>query len=447
MMIGFYIVLGIVLFILYVSMMSMMIILERDKPKTIIIWSVIFLISQILGYVIYILIRNVFYKKRRAMKEKQKEDEIYDKLIANNLYNNKASLNHEVFEFNSLAFNTKTTANNSYEFIQSYEEFKQQLIEDLNNAKKYIILELTKVNHKDLDDIKNILIEKAKSDVMVRLIHDRNLNFKMIKELKFAGVKVCRFSKYNTVGKVYSNLRNAITIDGETIYIGNLNMSNSQLNSKKEIANVFMKLKGDVVQEIDIQTRKDAIFASGKFIPYERKNQPEYRNNNLIQYVANEVDTDLELAIIKAICMSKKSIQLELKEFIPTESIMSLLKFAINSNIEVKLMVPLKNDRHGKYFASRAYAKELALFGANVYLFDGYINFNAITIDDEYVVYGSFIVDREHLNTSPQSMLFIKDHKAVKCFNDMFNTGIDNSYRINNAKFMLMREKFFKNFV
>ena len=138
---------------------------------------------------------------------------------------------------------------------------------------------------------------------------------------------------------------------------------------------------------------------------------------------------------------------MELSAFIPTESIISLLKFAINSNIQVKLMIPLKNARHGKYFASRAYAKELALLGANVYLFDGYINFNAITIDDEYVIYGSFIVDREHLNTSPQSMLFIKDSKAVKNFNEMFNNGVDNSYRISNAKLMLLREKFFKNFV
>ena len=44
-------------------------------------------------------------------------------------------------------------------------------------------------------------------------------------------------------------------------------------------------------------------------------------------------------------------------------------------------------------------------------------------------------------------ILFIKDNKAVKNFNEMFNDGINNSYRINNARFMLLREKFFKNFV
>ena len=152
---GFFIILGI---ILYIAMMSMMIILERDKPKNIIIWSLVFLATQLIGYVIYLFIRNVFYKKRNSIIEKQKEDEIYDKLIANNLYNNQTKLNHEVFEFNNLAFNSKTTANNNYEFIDNYETLKDKLIQDLNNAKKYILLELTKVNHKDFDEIKSTLI-------------------------------------------------------------------------------------------------------------------------------------------------------------------------------------------------------------------------------------------------------------------------------------------------
>ena len=110
-------------------------------------------------------------------------------------------------------------------------------------------------------------------------------------------------------------------------------------------------------------------------------------------------------------------------------------------------MVPLKNDRHGKYYATRAYAKELALFGANVYLYDGYIRYNAITVDNDYVIYGSYIVDREHLNTSLQNMLLIKDSKAVNAFNKMFDECVGNSYRISNAKYMLLMEKFFKNFV
>ena len=427
--------------------MTMMIILERDKPKYIIIWSIIFLLFPFVGYMGYLIIRNVVYKKRKSLEVKLREDEIYDKLIANNLNDNKAVCDNEVFNFNNLAFSTKTTANNEYEFIHNYSVLKENLLEDLNNAKDYIILELRKINNRDFQVVKNLLIEKATANVTVKFIYDKPIGFNIIRELRKAGVKVYRFSKHNATSNLYSNLRNLITIDGKIAYIANLNISNRQLKSLKETAYTFMRIKGDVVQDIDVQSHKDAIFASGKFIPYDKHDRTDCNNNNYIQVVSNNIKTDLELALVKAICMAKKSIQLELSEFIPTESIKSLLHFAINSNIDVRLMVPFQNDRHSNYFASRAYAKELALFGANVYLFDGYINFNAIVIDDTYAIYGSYIVDREHLNNSLQTMLFIKDQKTVKNFNDMFENGIENSYRINDAKFMLLREKFFKNFV
>ena len=425
----------------------MMIILERDKPKHIITWSIIFLFLPIIGYAGYLIIRNIIYKKRKSLEIKLKEDEIYDKLISNNLINNKTVCNNEVMNFNSLAFNTKTTANNKYKFIHEYSLLKESLFEDINNAKDYIFLELRKINNKDLQEIKTLLIEKALENVAVKFIYDEPIGFRVLKELRKAGVKAYRFSKHNSPSNLYSNLRNLITIDGKIVYIANLNISNKQLNSEKETAHTFMRLEGDAVQDIDIQIHKDTIFAGGKFVPYEKHERVEFDNNNIVQVVSNNIKTDLELALIKAICMAKKSIQLELSEFIPTESIKSLLRFAINSNIDVRLMVPFENVRHSNYYASRAYAKELALLGANVYLFDGYINFNAIVIDDLYTIFGSYILDREHLNNSLQTMLFIKDQEAVENFNNMFEKGIENSYRINNAKFMLLREKFFKNFV
>lgn len=446
-MIGLFICLGIVLGIMYIVMMSMMIIFERDKPKNIIIWSIVFVTTQVVGYVIYILIRQVFYKKRNSLVIKEKEDEIYNNLISNKLNKVDISSDDDILSFNQMAYNANITQNNNYEIFSSRESFKESLIKDINNAKKFIIFEYTKVNPIDFDEIKKALIEKAKANVDVRVVYDRIHKNKILRDLKNAGTRVYRFSKYNTVGKVYSNLRNAITIDGEVAYLANMATSKKQMKGKSETACMFLKLKGDVVQDIDVSVHKDTIFASGKYIEMDKFAKSTYSNSCVLQYVTNQASSDMELAFVKAICMAKKSVQLELSNFIPTESIMSLLRFAINSNIQVRLMVPLKNYSFGKYFASRAYAKELALLGANVYLYDGYINFNSMIIDDEYVIYGSYIVDREHINTSPQSMLFIRDAKAVKSFNALFDQNINNSYRINNAKFMLLREKFFKNFV
>ena len=296
---------GIALAIAFIVMMSLMIILERDKPKNIIIWSCVFVSTQIIGYVIYLSIRKVFYKKRNSLNVKLKEDEIYAKLISNKLNNNGAESSHEVFTFNNLAFNTQTTFNNNYEIIHDYLELKQNLIEDLSNAKKYILFELTKFNAKDFEDIKEVLIEKANANVTVKLVHDGMISFSLIKQLKESDVKVYRFSKHNTVGKVYSNLRNVISIDGEIAYIANINLTKRQLEGKKETAHTFIKLKGDIVQDVDVQTHKDTIFASGKFIQYHKHDAVTYKNNNQIQFVSNDANTDLELSLIKAICMAK----------------------------------------------------------------------------------------------------------------------------------------------
>ena len=110
-------------------------------------------------------------------------------------------------------------------------------------------------------------------------------------------------------------------------------------------------------------------------------------------------------------------------------------------------MVPLKTTNYDKFYASRAYAKELALMGAEVYLYDGFIRFNALTIDNDYVIFGSFIMDRQHIQNSLQNAAIINDNKAVNYFNGLFERGIENSYKIADAKYMLIRERFFKNFV
>ena len=446
-MIALYIILSVVLLIVYGLMMNVMVIFERDKPKNIIIWSLVFLLTQFIGYCVYIVSRLAKYSKKNQLKTKKKEDLIYENLVSSKIVKTGVLVDNDVFNFNSLAFLTNVTANNISEIITDHDDLKNKLVDDILNAKHYVFCELTTVYEKDFIDVKNALIEAAKNNVEVRFTYDRSIKRKMRKEFTLAGVKINRFNKVKLSGNSYSNNRNLISIDGQIAYMANFNISNKQMKSSKDKAHMAIRIRGDIVQNIDLDVRKDSIFASGKYIEMQATYKSEFKNNNLIQFVSNDVNSDLELVLINAICSSKSSIQLHLSQFIPTESIMSLLKYAINSNIEVRMIVPLKNYKYGKYFASRAYAKELALLGANVYLYDGYVNFNSIVIDDEYIITGSYSIDRDLLNTSNQNMLIINDKKSVNEANRIFNDGIDNSYRISNAKYMLLREKFFKNFV
>ena len=438
---------GIILLVMYVVMMSIMIIFERDKPKNIILWSLLFIFTQVVGYVVYLLSRKTYYDKRNSLLVKQHVDEVYTSLVEHKLNVQSIKMGDELLEHNALAFNSLTTENNQFEIFDAYDKFKANLIKELKSATHYILMELSHVNSIDFNEVAQILMEKASDGLMVKYVYDRPISHTLRRNLKSAGVRVHRFSKHNVIGKIYGNLRNLIVIDGRLAYIANMNISKDQLKDQNEVASAIMKIKGDMVQNINLSLHQDVIFASGKYIEYNDYKKESISSDSVMQYVSNKIESNIELLLIKAICMAKKSIQMELRSFIPTESIMSLLHFAINSNIDVRLMVPLKTDIGGRFYASRAYAKELALLGANVYLYDGYINFNAINIDNEYVLYGSYTLDRAHISTSLQNVCVIKDTKVINHFNKMFDEGINNSYRINDAKFMLLREKFFKNFV
>lgn len=445
-MLALWIVLAILLVLIYIVMTAIMVIFEHDKPRNIIIWSSVFLISQFIGYIIYFCSREAFYKKKKALNKKIKEDEIYSNLISNKLELNPVKVDDGIYKFNNQAFNTRVNTNSKFEMFDSLNDYIKNLVADISNAKVSVLVELSKVNLDDFIELKNALISKAKENVLVKFVCDSHIACKTRKTLKQAGVKTYRFSKHNTLGRLYSNLRNMISIDGKIMYMGSLDFTCKQKKSKFEKSYAYMKFNGDIVQSMNVSLYQDVVFAGGKYIEYPEVEQAKYENIRM-QFSSNQINTDIELLIINAICLAKKSIQLQLEEFVPTKSIMSLLQYAINSNIEVRLMIPMKSNRFTKYFASRAYAKELALFGANVYLYDGYIRFNAITIDDNHVLTGSYILDKEHINTALQNVVIIEDKHAVEYFNNKFNMCVDNSYRINNAKYMLLREKFFKSVV
>ena len=428
-------------------MESVMIIFERDKPRNMIIWTIIFLFTSLVGYLIYMIFKIVNYKNKISLKLKQNEDAIYKKLIENKLSTYEYREYNELFHFNKIGFSARLTNNNQVKTYNNFKTFLDKLIGEINSAKNYILIEITSINFKEYNDLKSALINRAKAGVLIKLVYEKNLGSKVIKELKAEGIKLYKFSKYPRVSNYYRNLRNIISIDGNTCFSCDLNIKKKQLRDNVETLNLFLELKGNVVQDIDVAVRQDIVFASGKYIEYEERLMQITKTETKIQYVINEFSRDLELSIIKAISLSKSSIQLQLDEYIPSECIMSLLKFAIHSNIEVKLMVPLKTYKHSKYFASRAYAKELALTGAKVYLFDGYIRYNSIVIDDKYAIVGSYTINRDQINNCMQNIIIVEDDKVVNYLNNMFNNAVENSYKISNAKYMLLREKFFKNFI
>jgi len=444
-MLGFKIFFSIIFVLLFLGMLSVMILLERKKPRVVLMWVAIFLFTQSAGYIAYLIVRCIVVKKKNSFLIKETEDEIYSKLVSKHLQDNDINSDEDIFAFNKMIYGATLTENNSIEMFSNFSKFRDNLIKELKASSNYIFIELKQLDLEDFEEIKQILINKAKDDVTVRLTFDCKIPNKFKQELKAAGVKIYNFSKIKSIYHTYSNQRSIVSIDGKVIYLGDF-LPKQAKNKKIHIdyVNSYIKLKGDAVQSVDLTLRQDLAFSSGKYIEYNKIDAEQIENTSTIQYIANNVNLDFELLLIKAICTAKKSIQLQVDSFVPTDSVISLLKYAANSHLQVKLMISLRDYKQSRKFASRAFAKEIALLGANVYLYDGYINHNAIVIDDEYALLGSYSLNRNFVSSSLQSMLLVKDENVIGYYNKLFDDGIKNSYRVNNAKYMLIREKLCK---
>ena len=117
---------------------------------------------------------------------------------------------------------------------------------------------------------------------------------------------------------------------------------------------------------------------------------------------------------------------------------------AILSGIDVKIMLS-KEGCHNNYYASRAYIKEMAMYGATAYIYDGVIGSNFIIIDNLTFV-GNFSIANLEIRNNLQNVLIINNADFSKHTIEYFNDMVKNSYRICKPKNVLVKEKVFKKF-
>ena len=427
---------------LILAMTITVVCLESDCKK-IIFWNLIITITSVLGFLVYFICFCDKPRLKKSIKTKFEEDEVYRNLI--NFSVAKTSSNNETLNFNKRHYSAEIFKNNNINVMNSHEAFTNALSSDFEKASNYIII----INEGFLDGINNeniisLLKEKQATGVNVKYIYGsvKLKNRKMLKELRQSGIRVCRFNKFDKFNRYYKNAKDIISIDGEVAYIYT---STQEKSSDKPIScsNLYYRLTGEVLKSIDIDCHLDVTYATHKFYDMQKK---EFLPDGEVemQYVSSVVDKDFEGLFLKAINDAKKRIVIHINKFIPTPAIKQALQMAILSGIDVKIMLS-KNNHSINYYSSRAYLKEMAMYGAMAYIYDGMIGSNFIIIDNLTYV-GDFSLVNLEIRNNQQNVLIINNtefaNKTLTYFNDMVN----NSYRICKPKNVLFKEKIFKKF-
>ncbi len=427
-----------------------LIFLERRDASATWAWIMILFFIPIVGFGIYLLFGRKLRRKHLFRWEGKKkvgidtliefqmeaiEDDSFDfrlddashykELIIMHLQNNQAVL---------------TQDNQVDIFIDGREKF-DALMEDLKNAKNHIHIQYYIFRLDNLgNSIYNILLEKVKQGVEVRVLYDamgsRSLRKRHFKEFIDLGGQVEVFfpSIFPLINPRmnYRNHRKIVVIDGRIGYIGGFNVGDEYLGLDKKFGywrDTHLRIEGSSVHPLQTRFILDWNQASAdQDIEYSDRFFPAIpmKGSVGLQIVSSGPDSEWEQiknGYLKLLMMAKKYIYIQSPYFIPDASFMDTLRIACLSGIDVRIMIPNKPDHIFVYWATYSYVGELIRAGAKVYIYqNGFLHTKMIVIDDEASTVGTANIDVRSFKLNFEVNAFIYDrttsHQLAEIFEE-----------------------------
>lgn len=433
-----------------------MIFVSKKKPERIAAWT-FFMFIPFVGLLFYILIGGgLNYTVKRMISKKTISSAEYDGHIKKQIIEIKKDKNPKLYpkKFKDLILlnlnncDSIFTTNNNIEYFLFGEPALEKIIEDIKNAQTSIHLQsYIFANDKVGKQVRNLLIEKAKQGVEVRVLYDAIGSLftskAFFKKLKKAGGLITQFFppflniKLFNLQANYRNHRKILVIDGKIGYTGGLNFRDDHLGRKKSLSpwrDTHVRIIGDAVYTLQNIFLSDWRYSIGDkhkaeyYINEKYFPQNKVENKIGIQVLSSGPDNtneSIKECMIKMIVSAKKKIRIQSPYFIPDDTFMGSLKLALLSGVEVEIMIPKKVDHWSVHFASMSYINDVIKMGAKVYIYNGFIHSKTLMIDDEILTLGSCNIDIRSFSLNFEDNIVIYDYKKVKEYSAIYNQDIE----------------------
>lgn len=436
---------------------------DRKKPESTLAWVLVLFFIPYVGIILYIVFGEFF---RFGLKKKEREKLFEDKSLLEilnkqiNYIENEVGIRNNFKWTDLILMNSKdsrsiVTFDNDVEIFSNASDKYDRLYEDIKNAKKSINISYY-IIRKDFygKQLLNLLVEKVKEGVEVRLIFD-HIGSKISSKIFFkplidAGGKVEIFFPSRIFLKLYINHRNhrkMVVIDGEIGYLGGMNIGKEYVGADKKITpwrDRHLRIVGNAVNAIQVQFFLDYLFVSKEKIDWTNPkvaskfyNVNYQKGDKMMQVVASGPDykeSNIRNSYLKMINNAKDSIIIETPYLIPDDSILTALKLAANSGVKVKIIIPGIPDKKAVYYATLSYAKELADKGVEIYKYNGFMHSKLMIVDDDIVNLGSANMDRRSFNLNFEINAIIYNKEFNKRNREIVEEEIKNSVLLDNKK-------------
>jgi len=431
-------------------------ILENRSPLKSLSWILVLLLLPGLGIILYIFFGQNFRKEKIISRKGLKNHEYISNVahaqtndltsngwLQNPLIKDKAQL----IQLQLNNSNSVITIGNKVKLLNNGDAKFDALIEDLKQAKDFIHLQYY-IFAKDVigNTIKNILIEKAKQGVEVRLIVDDvgswELKSDYFREMRSYGIEMYSFLEVRFpvfTSKVnYRNHRKIVVIDGLVGYVGGINVADRYIKGHPSYGiwrDTHIRVEGDAVNSLQYIFTIDWYFVSQveladkKYFPAK-----EPLGDKLVQVSHSGPDTDwagIMMGFFKVITTAKEYVYIATPYFMPNESVLMALKTAAMGGVDVRIIIPERSDAYITKLSSMSYIKEMMLTGVKFYFYQkGFIHSKVIVSDDVVSSIGSANMDFRSFEQNFEVTAFIYDEEFAKEVKQSFIDDFADSNRV-----------------
>lgn len=340
------------------------------------------------------------------------------------------------------------TENNEVEIFTSGKNKFKRLKSDLINATKSIYLQYYIFSDDSIGhEIADILISKAQEGLQVKVIYDHVGSFNakrgFFNKLKSNGIEVHPFFRVNFpqfANRInWRNHRKIVVIDGVIGYIGGMNIADRYIYSSHYFTawrDTHFRLKGDIVESLLYSFVIDWNFKNNTEVMSYPSTVPTTIHNHVGMQLLSSGPTDswdsVALCFLKAISSATKSIYIQTPYFLPTDALQHALEAAALSKIDVRIMIPAKNDSRLLQYASYSFITQCLKAGIKVYVYNPcMIHSKSIIIDDNLVIAGSTNFDYRSFENNFECSLIIYNTEINRRMKDTFFEDASKSTKIN----------------
>ena len=278
-----------------------------------------------------------------------------------------------------------------------------------------------------------LLVERAKAGVTVRVLYDEfgsagaSIRGFFWRHRNIPNLHIVGFSQARILKRKFQlNLRNhrkILVIDGTAGFIGGINFHDVYLekDGRPGTIDYHFHVRGPVVSELQYTFLRDWYYMTGT--PVESLLHPSHfpppnRAGDCIMRLQNSSPTRDEThaalnTFFAAINLAQKQILLVTPYFVPPETLIVALRQAAFRGVDVKILVPAKNNHPTVRLASQALYTSLLTAGVRIFEREPpFIHAKALVVDSSIAFIGS-------VNLDPRSLFFNYETNLV-VFNNAF---------------------------